>query len=202
MAQSLIAHERIITTQVKAKEVRRLVERLITYGKKNTIHARRIASRWVSDRTLLKKLFEDLAVHFKDREGGYTRILKYKERYGDGAPTVIFEFVGRRGEAPTRKKGKKGQGKSRQKAAEEKQAQSGKNSGPKSGAAPAEAEGESPQFGSAETTVSAEETDTKQTIKTGISQEAKESADENSATKDAEDASASDDDAVQQKKGE
>jgi large subunit ribosomal protein L17 len=104
IALSILTHERIVTTQTKAKEARKLVERLITYGKKNTLHTRRLAARWISHNEVVKKLFEDIAPSYKDREGGYTRILKLKDRRGDNAPSVIFELVGRRGEEPRKKK--------------------------------------------------------------------------------------------------
>lgn len=90
---SLVIHERIVTTLPKAKELRPVAERLITRGKSDTVHARRIAGRWVSDRDLLKKLFTEIAPRFADRPGGYTRIVKLGPRHGDGAEMAILEFV-------------------------------------------------------------------------------------------------------------
>ncbi|HEX7509689.1 MAG TPA: 50S ribosomal protein L17, partial [Chitinivibrionales bacterium] len=76
LAVSILDKERIITTVAKAKEVRGLVERLITYGKRGDLHAIRLAARYISNKTLLHKLFTDIAPSFKEREGGYTRIIK------------------------------------------------------------------------------------------------------------------------------
>ena len=90
---SLVTHERIVTTLPKAKELRPVAERLITRGKSDTVHARRIAGRWVSDRDLIKKLFTEIAPRFADRPGGYTRIVKLGPRHGDGAEMAILEFV-------------------------------------------------------------------------------------------------------------
>ena len=112
LAVSILDKERIITTVAKAKEVRGVVERLITFGKKGDVHSMRIAARTITDKTLLKKLFSDIAPSFKDREGGYTRILKLGERKGDNAPTAIIELTGRDGQeiARQRKKKKKQEG--------------------------------------------------------------------------------------------
>jgi large subunit ribosomal protein L17 len=90
---SLVIHERIVTTLPKAKELRPVAERLVTRGKSDTVHARRIAGRWVADRDLLKKLFTEIAPRFADRQGGYTRIVKLGPRHGDGAEMAILEFV-------------------------------------------------------------------------------------------------------------
>lgn len=107
MAVSLLDKERITTTLPKAKEVRSVVERLITYGKKGGLHAIRTAERRIKDKTILKKLFDDIAPGYKDREGGYTRILKLDERKGDNAPMSIIELTGRGNPDPIRKKSKK-----------------------------------------------------------------------------------------------
>lgn len=93
MATSLIHHGRIQTTLPKAKELRRLAERLITFGKRGTIVARRKARRFVQDRQALAKLFQDLAPRFAKRNGGYTRILKLGHRAGDQAPLAFIEYV-------------------------------------------------------------------------------------------------------------
>jgi len=90
---SLFEHERVETTEAKAKELRRIAERLITKGKQGTLHARRIASRWVRDPRVLQKLFEDIAGRYSERPGGYTRIMKLRNRRGDNAPLSIIELM-------------------------------------------------------------------------------------------------------------
>ena len=106
MAVSILDKERITTTLPKAKEVRRVVERLITYGKKGDLHAIRLAERRIKDKTILKKLFDDIAPGYKERVGGYTRIIKLGERKGDNAPLSIIELTGR-GNPDAVRKGKK-----------------------------------------------------------------------------------------------
>src|SRR5712691_3826459 len=91
---SLIAHERIVTTLPKAKELRPLIEKLVTLGKNDSVHARRQAARMVSDDTLIGKLFGTLGPRFAERPGGYTRIIKLGSRRGDAAEMAILEFVG------------------------------------------------------------------------------------------------------------
>ena len=96
MAAALIKHEQIKTTLPKAKEIRGVVDKLITLGKRGDLHARRIAvSRLHGDRALADKLFTTLADRYKDRPGGYTRVLKAGFRYGDSAPMAIVELVDR-----------------------------------------------------------------------------------------------------------
>ena len=96
MAQALIKHEQIVTTLPKAKELRPVVERLITLGKRGDLHARRIAvSRLHGDKKLADKLFTTLADRYRDRPGGYTRVIKAGFRYGDSAPMAVIEFVDR-----------------------------------------------------------------------------------------------------------
>jgi len=90
---SLIKHERINTTLAKAKETRRLAERVITYGKRGEIHHRRLAFKVLHDRTLVKKLFDEIAPRFTERNGGYTRIMKNGYRRGDNAQMAIIELV-------------------------------------------------------------------------------------------------------------
>lgn len=90
---SLVIHGRIVTTLPKAKELRPVAERLVTRGKSDTVHARRMVGRWVSDRDLIKKLFTEIAPRFADRPGGYTRIVKLGPRHGDGAEMAVLEFV-------------------------------------------------------------------------------------------------------------
>ncbi|MFM2153217.1 MAG: hypothetical protein RL199_1652 [Pseudomonadota bacterium] len=95
MVGSLIEHERITTTHPKAKEARRLAEKVITLGKTNTLHARRQAFSIVKNETLVKKVFDVLGPRFQTRPGGYTRILKVGFRHGDNADVSILEFVER-----------------------------------------------------------------------------------------------------------
>jgi large subunit ribosomal protein L17 len=105
---SLMQHERIITTLPKAKELRPIAERMVTLGRKNTVHARRLAARWIADREVIKKLFSEIAPRFANRPGGYTRIVKLGPRKGDGAELAILEFVDYKlPEAPKEKKEEK-----------------------------------------------------------------------------------------------
>lgn len=107
LATSVLDKERVTTTLAKAKEVRGVVERLITYGKKGNLHGIRLAARSVKSKDVLKKLFDDIAPAYKEREGGYTRIIKLGERRGDNAELSIIELVGRAGDEPRRRKKKK-----------------------------------------------------------------------------------------------
>jgi len=93
LAAALLANERIKTTEARAKEVRGLAERIITWGKRGDVHSRRLALAELGDVALVKKVFDDIAPRFADREGGYTRILKLGPRKGDAAPMVIIELV-------------------------------------------------------------------------------------------------------------
>ena len=95
MANALIKHEQIITTLPKAKDLRRVVEKLITLGKKDSLHARRLAHAQLRDDGMTKKLFDVLADRYKERNGGYTRVLKAGFRYGDSAPMAVIELVDR-----------------------------------------------------------------------------------------------------------
>ncbi len=90
---SLLQHERIHTTDAKAKEIRGIAERVITLGKKGDLHARRIAFRTVRDKEVLTKVFGPLAERYKERPGGYTRVLKLGQRLGDMAPISIIELL-------------------------------------------------------------------------------------------------------------
>lgn len=90
---SLIEHERIVTTLIKAKELRPIAEKIVTLGKKGTLHARRNAGKMIASDALLRKLFDDIAPRFGERAGGYTRIVKLGNRRGDGAEMAILEFV-------------------------------------------------------------------------------------------------------------
>ncbi|AQZ53256.1 MAG: 50S ribosomal protein L17 [Martelella sp.] len=95
MAVSLIVHEQIVTTLPKAKEIRPIVEKLITLGKRGDLHARRQAISQIKDVDAVKKLFDVLASRYVDRNGGYTRIMKAGFRHGDNAPIAVIEFVDR-----------------------------------------------------------------------------------------------------------
>ena len=95
MAQALVKHEQIVTTLPKAKELRSVVEQLITLGKRGDLHSRRLAYARMRDEALTKKLFDILGPRYKERAGGYTRILKAGYRYGDSAPMAVIELVDR-----------------------------------------------------------------------------------------------------------
>ena len=99
MAGSLIEHEQIKTTLPKAKELKRIADKLITLGKRGDLHARRQAASQLKQDALVAKLFEVLGPRYKDRNGGYTRVLKAGFRYGDMAPMAIIEFVDRDADA-------------------------------------------------------------------------------------------------------
>jgi len=119
MAASLLTYQVIKTTEAKAKEVRRLAEKLISLGKKGDLHAHRQAYDVIKDRKLVKKLFDEIAPKFADREGGYTRVSKLGPRKGDGAPLSVVELMLER--APKEdKKGKKGKAEKKAKPAEAK----------------------------------------------------------------------------------
>ncbi|MEK6452547.1 50S ribosomal protein L17 [Caldifermentibacillus hisashii] len=101
LATDLIINERIQTTETRAKELRSVIEKLVTLGKRGDLHARRQAAAFVrkevadveSNKDALQKLFSDIAPRYEDRQGGYTRILKVGPRRGDSAPMAIIEFV-------------------------------------------------------------------------------------------------------------
>ncbi len=95
MAVSLLLHEQIKTTLPKAKELRRIADKMITLGKKGTLHSRRRAASFLRDEAVLLKLFSVLHERYKDRPGGYTRIIKAGFRYGDTAPLAFIELVDR-----------------------------------------------------------------------------------------------------------
>ena len=95
MAQALIKHEQIITTLPKAKELRPVIEKLITLGKRGDLHARRQAFAKLRDDAMTKKLFEVLGPRYAERNGGYARVLKAGFRYGDAAPMAVIELVDR-----------------------------------------------------------------------------------------------------------
>ena len=95
MAAALIKHEQIVTTLPKAKELRPIVEKRVTLGKRGDLHARRQAIAQVRDEDQVRKLFGVIGPRYKDRQGGYIRILKAGFRYGDNAPVAVIEFVDR-----------------------------------------------------------------------------------------------------------
>ncbi len=103
MVTDLLRHESIKTTDTRAKELRKLAEKMITLAKRGTLHSRRQAGAVVRDKDVLKKLFDELAQKYKDRQGGYTRIIKFGFRKGDNAPVSIIELV----EEEVKSKGKK-----------------------------------------------------------------------------------------------
>ena len=95
MSNALIKHEQITTTLTKAKELRRFVEKIVTLGKKGDLLSRRKTVSILQDQKMSKKVFDILADRYKNRNGGYTRIIKLGNRFGDNAPTAVIEFVDR-----------------------------------------------------------------------------------------------------------
>jgi len=111
---SFLEKERIRTTLVKAKATRPLAEKMITFAKKDTLHAKRQALSFIYKKPVVKKLFEELGPRFSERPGGYTRIVKIGPRAGDGAEMAILELIGSEFEKKAKKK--KGKGKAKPKA--------------------------------------------------------------------------------------
>ena len=95
MTASLLLHEQIKTTKPKAKDLRVFVDKMITLGKRGDLHARRQALSFLQDKSVVEKLFEALAARYKDRQGGYSRVLAAGYRFGDAAPMAIIELVDR-----------------------------------------------------------------------------------------------------------
>jgi large subunit ribosomal protein L17 len=95
MIAALIKHEQIVTTLPKAKDLRPIVEKLVTLGKRGDLHARRQAVAEIRDVAMVKKLFDVIGPRYKERQGGYTRVLKAGFRHGDSAPVAVIEFVDR-----------------------------------------------------------------------------------------------------------
>ena len=93
MVTSLLRHERIVTTVPKAKELRGVADRCITYAKKGTLHHRRLAARYIGDKEVLHTLFTEYADRFADRPGGYTRIMRLGWRKGDAAEMAVIELI-------------------------------------------------------------------------------------------------------------
>jgi large subunit ribosomal protein L17 len=138
MVTALLRHERIETTDAKAKELRRWADRMIGLGKQGTLHARRQAHSIIRDAAVVRKLFDTLAPRFKDRRGGYTRTAKLGPRRGDNAPISIIELVQgdiapkaeERGGAKEKASRGAGKGRSRAAKASTKQSQSTKDAAP------------------------------------------------------------------------
>ena len=95
LSNALIKHEQITTTLAKAKELKRFVEKIITLGKKGNLQSRRKAISILQDQAMAKKTFDILADRYKDRSGGYTRVIKLGNRFGDNSPMAVIEFVDR-----------------------------------------------------------------------------------------------------------
>lgn len=108
LVRALLLHERIETTVAKAKEARHYAERMITLGKAGDIVSRRMAFKFLEDKNITKKLFDTLAGRYKTRQGGYTRIIKFRRRAGDGASLALMELVDRpiKKKPPAKKKKK------------------------------------------------------------------------------------------------
>jgi large subunit ribosomal protein L17 len=98
LASALFEHEKVRTTEARAKALRPLAERLITFAKRGDVHARREVLKVVPDRDVVHRLFSEIAPRFAERPGGYTRVLKLGNRNGDGAPMALIELVGREAE--------------------------------------------------------------------------------------------------------
>ena len=107
MVVSLLLHEQIKTTKSKAKELRKFTEKMITLGKKGSLHSRRQALSFLKDDRVVVKLFDSLADRYKERQGGYTRVLAAGFRYGDSAPMAVIELVDRNPDAKKVDKPKK-----------------------------------------------------------------------------------------------
>jgi len=132
---SLFIHEKIRTTTAKAKEARPLAEKMITLAKRGDLHARRQVLRFIRDKEVVRKLFETLGVRFKDRPGGYTRILRIGNRPGDNAPMALLQLIP---EEETRKSGARKRRRGRKKVAEPAMAEAQKTAQAPEEAPPAE----------------------------------------------------------------
>ena len=108
MAASLIKHEQIVTTVAKAKDLKRMVDKYITLAKRGDLNSRRLAASRMRDEAMVKKLFDTLGPRYKDRKGGYTRVLKAGFRHGDNAPLAVIELVDRDPEAKGKDSGPTG----------------------------------------------------------------------------------------------
>jgi large subunit ribosomal protein L17 len=103
MVLALIRHERIKTTDPKAKELRRIADRMVTLGKQNDLAARRRAFAALQSHAAVKKLFDEIAPRFKDRNGGYTRVIKFGHRRGDATMMSVIEFTGQEEQSKSKK---------------------------------------------------------------------------------------------------
>lgn len=112
MVASLFECEKIETTDAKAKELRKVAEKMITWGKRGDLHARRQALKVISNKKIMQKLFGDIAHRFRERGGGYTRIIKVGRRRGDNAPLSIIELIPQEEARPTTKGAKESKEKS------------------------------------------------------------------------------------------
>ncbi len=101
LVKALLLREQIQTTDAKAKELRRWADRMVTLGKKNSVHARRLAFSYLGSRRLVQRLFDEVAPRFQSRSGGYTRVLKIGPRRGDAAPISLVEFTERKADPST-----------------------------------------------------------------------------------------------------
>jgi large subunit ribosomal protein L17 len=149
LMNSLVRSERLVTTVARAKELRRLADRLITLGKADTLHSRRRVFQILSDKRTTDKLFSGLAARFDGRNGGYTRIMRTGYRVGDGAEMAIIEYLPAEGAAAGEAKAKKAAPK-KEKAAAPKKAPAAKAAAPKK-SAPAKASKAAPAGGSKRT---------------------------------------------------
>lgn len=126
LVTSLFERESVRTTEARAKEARKLAEKVLTWGKKGDLHSRRLALRHILDTAIIKKVFDDIAPRFAGRDGGYTRIIKLGERRGDAAPVVILELTEKskkvEEEKAARKAKKEAKREARRKAEEEEEA--------------------------------------------------------------------------------
>lgn len=93
LVTSFLRHERIETTEAKAKEIRAIADKMISLGKRGDLHARRMAAAYILDKEVVGSLFSDVAPRFQNKNGGYTRLIKTRVRHGDGAPMVILELT-------------------------------------------------------------------------------------------------------------
>ena len=120
MVSSLLEFEKIETTDAKAKELRKVADKMITWGKRGDLHARRLTLRVISNRKVVHKLFSEIAPRFKERNGGYTRIIKTGRRKGDNAPLSIIELIPQEEKKPPASGGKEGKKKSTKQKSQEK----------------------------------------------------------------------------------
>jgi len=111
MVTSLLEFEKIETTDAKAKELRKVTDKMITWGKRRDLHARRQALKIINNKKTVQKLFSDIAPRFRERRGGYTRIIKVGRRKGDNAPLSIIEIIPQEGEKPSTRGAKEAKGK-------------------------------------------------------------------------------------------